>query len=388
MLMLKKGGKMVMVLLPKDGIHVVDMDKNLFDYLEVPQKEQLMSLPKATLIELLGQSGYVGNINRMTCSELSDLCMQMWLHIAKAYAVNSSSIAMKKEDNPSVKQLNVFSAFTPFECYITVEGSIKFHFYYDENTKFGSLFFFLNNEGIQVGDPTGECFFILKSGISAAYSHEIISSWGNTGMTFHLIPFHLGGVLYRGVRTSLKKDDIIAKVVSRSKETIIKKIDRSLVLTLDENPPAVFTNVLNGIEQKVMGYHQKMLSGELSMDMMMTSLTDEQVEYLVKVFSYKTSESTEQKVIEAVEIIYPDAVALEQVIPHIKKVKMSIISFFLEFFCRECHNEQGTDITYSNKKFLKMLLDVQSYRKGVKASVQSQAEDPAPEQSQGYCRQS
>lgn len=41
-LMLKKGGKMVMALLPKDGIHVVDMDKNVFDYLEVPQKEQLI----------------------------------------------------------------------------------------------------------------------------------------------------------------------------------------------------------------------------------------------------------------------------------------------------------------------------------------------------------
>ena len=79
---------------------------------------------------------------------------------------------------------------------------------------------------------------------------------------------------------------------------------------------------------------------------------------------------------DAVEVIYEDTTTLEETIVHMKKAKMNIVSFFLEFYAKEFHRERGAVIQYDNASFLKMLTDTQNYRKGVRAMVETGSDPP------------
>ena len=335
---------------------------------------------------MVQSAGFQGSLSKLTKSELSKMCMEKWDLISKSYAVNMCSIALTQQDvDSAVLKLNEASIFTQYTCLIKMDGVTRFQYFFATSTRFGEVFVALQLRGIDVGSPISGCQWIIKNGHSSAYPHEFLTEWGSDGATFYLVAHQSGGVVHRGVRTSIKKDDIIARVVKKSKETILRKVDRSLLLSVETPIPEAFAQILTQIEAKVITYHSKMVRGELNMKDMLSTLNDEQIVYLKKVFEYKTSETTEQKIVEAVDIIYPDAVSLDMVIPHIKKTKMSIIFFFLEFYCRECHVERGTDINYNNTSFLAMLTKIQDYREGVKAMVETGVEAPVVSRTESGC---
>lgn len=345
---------MVMVLLPTDGIPIIDLDKDIVEYPVQPTKDDLMSLTKSVLQEMVQSAGFQGSLSKLTKSELSKMCMEKWDLISKSYAVNMCSIALTQQDvDSAVLKLNEASIFTPYTCLIKMDGVTRFQYFFATSTRFGEVFVALQLRGIDVGSPISGCQWIIKNGHSSAYPHEFLTEWGSDGATFYLVAHQSGGVVHRGVRTSIKKDDIIARVVKKSKETILRKVDRSLLLSVETPIPEAFAQILTQIEAKVITYHSKMVRGELNMKDMLSTLNDEQIVYLKKVFEYKTSETTEQKIVEAVDIIYPDAVSLDMVIPHIKKTKMSIIFFSLNFIAGSATlKEERTSTTTTQASWL------------------------------------
>lgn len=217
--------------------------------------------------------------------------------------------------------------------------------------------------------------YVVGNG-SRVMMYESISNYCDRNGVLILRPPMSGGVLQRWKSKPMKKDDALMALVARSKERIVSKIDATLVQETSVPIPVIFASSINQIESKIATYRQKMLSGELKMETVIASLPDEKLDFLLKIFAFKTNESTEQKIVDAVEVIYADTTTLEETIVHLKKAKMNIVSFFLEFYAKEFHRERGTVIQYDNASFLKMLTDTQNYRKGVKAMVETESEPP------------
>lgn len=257
---LRQKGKMVMVLLPTDGIPIIDLDKDIVEYPVQPTKDDLMSLTKSVLQEMVQSAGFQGSLSKLTKSELSKMCMEKWDLISKSYAVNMCSIALTQQDvDSAVLKLNEASIFTPYTCLIKMDGVTRFQYFFATSTRFGEVFVALQLRGIDVGSPISGCQWIIKNGHSSAYPHEFLTEWGSDGATFYLVAHQSGGVVHRGVRTSIKKDDIIARVVKKSKETILRKVDRSLLLSVETPIPEAFAQILTQIEAKVITYHSKMV---------------------------------------------------------------------------------------------------------------------------------
>lgn len=284
-LMLKKGGKMVMALLPKDGIHVVDMDKNVFDYLEVPQKEQLIDAIAKGHIDWIA-----GSIGICWKHQPDDLLRVVGFVYAGVVA-HRKSICSAFEFHRNEKGRQPISQAV--ECVLHFHALWMLHhcrgFYQVSSLlrwehQVWKPFLFSQQWGCSSWWSHWWMFLHLEEWYQCGISEIICNSWAILEWHFIWSPSISVVFFIEGFASLWKRTTSLPSLFPEA-ETIVKKIDRSLVLTLDENPPAVFTNVLHGIEQKVLGYHQKMLSGELSMDMMTTSLTDEQVEYLDKVFS-------------------------------------------------------------------------------------------------------
>ena len=241
-----------------------------------------------------------------------------------------------------------------------------------------SLADLLNELGNMTGNeiPKDKVAGYVVGNSSRVMMYETISSYCDRNGTLVLRPPMSGGVLQRWKSKPMKKDDALMALVARSKERIVSKIDTTLVQETSVPVPVIFASSINQIDGKIATYRQRMVAGELKMEAVLASLPDEKIDFLLKIFAFKTNESTEQKIMDAVEVIYEDITTLEEAIVHLKKAKMNIVSFFLEFYSKEFHRERGTVIQYDNASFLKMLTDTQNYRKGVRAMVDAGSEVP------------
>ena len=184
MVALKKQGKLVMKWLPNDGVHLIDLDKDLTYYKEDPDPSLMSLMAKADLERLVLSSGFEGNTKKMKRIDLAEKCAEFWPKIVKAHALEVSAWALVGDDvsSPTLKKLNEQSIFTPFCCFIRVQGD--------------TLFRFLTLEGFNIGSPIGGFEWVLKSGTSSAFPHDLICNWGGNFTTFDAVPVMSGGVAH------------------------------------------------------------------------------------------------------------------------------------------------------------------------------------------------
>ena len=352
--------------IPNDGVFLIDLDKDLTHYKMKPHSSVLVNMSRASLQALVVSAGFVGNTNKMNRHELADLCVENWTKIVKAHAVMLSSWAIvDDEEAPTVKNLNEQSVFTPFHSFVTVEGVIRYNFWYASDTHFDVVFRLLQLEGFSVGSPNGKFEFVLRQGTSTASSHEVISNWGGNNSTFHLVSLIVGGVVH--VKKSLKKDDAITTLLTKSKTRIISKRSGSYSEIAQTNPPVAFAEILRGYETRIAQFRQMMIEGNLTMTSFLEKLSDEKLDDLVKIFEYQTNYHSEDKILDSIDIMYEDAQVLDELPNHLKRVKLSIVMFFLELFAKQFSILRGSNIQYDNKGFLEAIGKIKDYRRGYRA---------------------
>ena len=294
---------------------------------------------------------------------------------ASSIAVAESLTASHTEDeddemfliNLDKTDLNSEMSFLPYTMTLkvaTMNGDIAMTYHFDDQMTGHSLMALV--EQVSGGRLNYQNTALYLRDIDIPI-YQSLHSCVDNDMVVTLVPRLRGGV-FGGVRRFINKQEAIASLVEKSKNRIRQRTSTTEIATLEGNPPRQFADVLNVIEDKIRTYRHQMLSGELTMDTFLNRLPDNKIEELIAIFDYQTNSHTEEKVVIAVDVIYEDAQALEALPPFIKKAKEVIVFFFLEFFARECSSMRGANIGYTNKRFLKSLTDIQSYRRGLRAN--------------------
>ncbi|CAJ1387179.1 unnamed protein product, partial [Effrenium voratum] len=274
-----------------------------------------MYLPRSVLLEtVLKVNPSIKGTNKMNKVELANIVTVNWRIITEQYAKEAGLLSIYDDQDDTSPEVVI-----PFE-----NEMIKVFYKYDTTSTGTELLRALN--AWFVADLTPDTC-LLKVGDSLIYSYETIHAYVfDKYPSLSLLPKLRGGTLQRW-KKPLNKAEALKQMVDKSKDTIIRKIDTTLVMDIQEAPPVSFAQVIAQIDNKVADFREKMMTGELTMERVVNQLTDEQIDVLERVFAFKTSEKTEQKVIDAVNIIYKDATAIDDVLPHLKRAKMGIVLY-------------------------------------------------------------
>ncbi|CAJ1391007.1 unnamed protein product [Effrenium voratum] len=173
-----------------------------------------------------------------------------------------------------------------------------------------------------------------------------------------------GGVGRKVVKPQLKENEVKARFIAKSKETIKPFLD---AYEVDSNvTPAELTPLLQPLTSKVADIKRRVALGEDALIDGLMFLSDEQLETLSTIFAVKKGKFTEQKLVQASYAIIPEMKLVDEYVGHLTKHKNIAVTDFLETYATTFVQSRSGDLTYDNDRFAEAVKTTIAYRKGIR----------------------
>ena len=183
-----------------------------------------------------------------------------------------------------------------------------------------------------------------------------------------------GGVGRKVVKPQLKENEVKARFIAKSKETIKPFLD---AYEVDSNvTPAELTPLLQPLTSKVADIKRRVALGEDALIDGLMFLSDEQLVTLSTIFAVKKGKFTEQKLVQASYAIIREMKLVDEYVGHLTKHKNIAVTDFLETYATTFVQSRSGDLTYDNDRFAEAVKTTIAYRKGIRRASEVASAQP------------
>ena len=192
-----------------------------------------------------------------------------------------------------------------------------------------------------------------------------LSKFVPNGGLLHVVPKDMSGGAGNVINKFLKKSDALVNLQKKSKEQVIKKLKLDTE-TLGREIPETLKPFLDVIEGRLLEFQMMAKNESNSIKTGLDILSDEKLIHLEDIMQNKAGTLTEDKLVAVADCIFDDIGLIESSIPFLNKLKQKLITGFVEVYGVEYSFEKGGALKYNNEAFLKDIVSVKNYRRGIK----------------------
>ena len=193
----------------------------------------------------------------------------------------------------------------------------------------------------------------------------------------------------RGViKGYLKSDEQVKKLAQKA----IRKIEERHLeeADLQDRPcPRLMTDFVNSMNVKIGEVNNKANAGEPLLKQWMDTLPDDKIQALKDIYKESSGVYSEDRIYRSCYVLFEQMNEIEAGIQHLNHTKSELVKCFTRCFTNEFSKKAsgGGDLTFDNLAFRECLKNVESYRRGLRHSVErgSNSESNDDSDASGRC---
>lgn len=189
-----------------------------------------------------------------------------------------------------------------------------------------------------------------------------------------------GGTSKKVIKHHLKEDEAVKSLVKKTVASAKQKLPE---FEANGAMPSELQALIDPVIQKMNENKSRSINGHNIFLDALENLSDDKIRDLYKVFESTSGVQPDERLVRASYIFVDDLKKLDESVEHIRKTQFAIISSFIESFGDHYTFWRSNDLQFGNAKFKQEIIDMISYRRGLRRASQSEA--PEPSQDEGRC---